>query len=126
MSWWSDTFETTPPPGSCDGGSVIECCTDPQGQTTCAPTVPWFVPLAAGQAVFGKHDYEFQAAPDRVKRWVFDEDTPTDPKLAYVQARGRGYAGTPEQFNAEWAEYQAQKNAPAVTCGTGCPTWIPC
>ena len=115
MSWWSDTFETTPPPGHCDGGTFTECCTDAQGRTTCSSTLPlWFVPGLSGvwnaaQGAFGEHGTEVRPYPFAA---FFDEDTPDDPALAYVQAKGRGYTGTPEDFAEQWAKYQAEKNRP--------------
>jgi len=84
---------TKPPPGECDGGRFIECCTDVAGRTECSATaLGWAIP-GVGLAVAARR----QAT---ARQWA---EPPRDPtEQDYLEAKAAGYAGTSAEFVEEW------------------------
>lgn len=98
-------WETKPPPGQCDDGTWVKCCTDTDGRTFCLPR--WYnplnVPIFVQQLIWGEHSALPTVGNLSTGVGVL---SPADPGAAYADARDKGYKGTPEQFAAEWARYQ--------------------
>jgi hypothetical protein len=97
MGLLADIFDRKPPPGQCDGGWLIECCTSVQGETTCRPP-GWN--LLAGKPSGGGAFGIGEANP------ALEE---LSPQEGYIRARELGYTGSPADFAAEWEAYQKRK-----------------
>ena len=83
-------FYTSPPPGECDDGVFVECCTDLAGRTLCGPT-GWSLlvpPLAVAAQV-----------QEWIQLWKQQE---LSEQEAYALARQQGYTGSPGEFATEW------------------------
>jgi hypothetical protein len=57
--------QSDPAPGRCDGGIIVECCTDAEGYTTCGVT-PFGATLPGSGALLASY-------------WPDDEDMPDEP-----------------------------------------------
>ena len=107
---------TKPPPGECDGGRFIECCTDVAGRTECAATaLGWAIP-GVGLAVAARR----QAT---ARQWA---EPPRDPtEKDYLEAKAAGYAGTSAEFVEEWQregieqKEKHHKHSDSPDCGIG-------
>ena len=100
-------WETKPPPGQCDDGFWVRCCTNTDGRTYCLPR--WYNPanLAIfGTQVIGGEQSALPTVGDLTSGLYKPPDPAADAGAAYAAAREKGYKGTPAEFAAEWARYK--------------------
>jgi hypothetical protein len=83
---------TKPPPGECDGGRFVECCTDLAGRTACSATkLGWFVGLGPGVALRRQRTS---------RQWDDPPEEPTEEH--FLEAKASGYTGTVDEFVRDW------------------------